>query len=159
MAQKRVRISRSDRYRLGRVTDHLDEYTIRVVLSGGNQRLMRPERLANLQAGKGKLQPWEEERLRLVSKNLPAIESLKNKQGDREQLTNKGRKLSVRVKSQKENRAIRTWLLRGKEPGVTYDMQTTRDKEKQQRAIHALFFLGVDPINDKDYYVTHLTKG
>lgn len=159
MAQRRVRISRSDQYRLGRLADHLDDYSVRVILSGGNQRLMRPERLANLQAGSGKLQPWEEERLRLASKNLPAIESLKDKQGDREVLSKRGKELSRVEKERRENRAIRTWLLRGKEKEVAYDTQKTRDKGKQQRAIHALFYLGVDPVRDKDYYVTHLKKG
>jgi hypothetical protein len=159
MAQKRVRITRSDQYRLGRLADNLDSYSIRVILSGGNQRLMRPERLANLQSGRGKLQPWEEERLRLVSKNLPAIESLKDKQGDREVLSKRGKELSKTEKERRENRAIRTWLLRGKEKEIAYDTQKTRDKGKQQRAIHALFYLGVDPVSDKDYYVTHLKKG
>lgn len=120
---------------------------------------MRPERLQNLQAGRGKLQPWEEERLRLASKNLPAIESLKDKQGDREVLSKRGKELSRGEKERRENRAIRTWLLRGKEKDTPYDTQKTRDKGKQQRAIHALFYLGVDPVRDKDYYVTHLKKG
>lgn len=120
---------------------------------------MRPERLANLQAGRGKLQPWEEGRLRLASKNLPAIESLKDKQGDREVLSKRGKELSKVEKERRENRAIRTWLLRGKEKDVAYDTQRTRDKGKQQRAIHALFYLGVDPVKDKDFYVTHLKKG
>lgn len=159
MAQKRVRISRSDQARLGRMLDKTDDYTVRVILSGGKQRLMRPERLANLQAGRGKLQPWEEERLRLASKNLPAIESLKGKQDDREVLSKRGKELSTGEKQRRENRAIRTWLLRGKEKTVPYDTQKTRDKSKQQRAIHALFYLGVDPVRDKDFYVTHLKKG
>ena len=120
---------------------------------------MRPERLANLQAGKGKLQPWEEERLRLASKNLSGIESLKDKQGEREVLSKRGKELSRVEKERRENRAIRTWLLRGKEADTPYDTQKARDKGKQQRAIHALFYLGVDPVRDKDYYVTHLKKG
>lgn len=159
MAQKRVRITRSDQYRLGRMLDKADDYTVRVILSGGNQRLMRPERLANLQAGKGKLQPWEEERLRLASKNLPAIESLKDKQGGREVLSKRGKELSRVEKQRRENKAIRTWLLRGKEKDVQYDTQDTRAKDKQQRAIHALFYLGVDPVRDRDFYVAHLKKG
>src|SRR5215472_5316342 len=159
MAQKRVRISRSDTYRLGRMLDKTDEYTVRTILSGGNQRLMRPERLANLQAGRGKLQPWEEERLRLASKNLEGIDDLRGKQADREVLSKRGKELGSREKERRENRAIRTWLLRGKEKGVAYDTQKTRDRKKQQRAIHALFYLGVDPVRDKDYYVTHLAKG
>ena len=159
MAQKRVRISRSDQARLGRMLDKTDDYTVRVVLSGGNQRLMRPERLENLRSGRGKLQPWEEERLRLASKNLSGIESLKDKQGDREVLSKRGKELGGREKAIRENRAIRTWLLRGKESGVQYDTQAARDKGKQQRAIHALFYLGVDPVRDKDYYVSHLKKG
>ena len=159
MAQKRVRISRSDTYRINRLAEGIDDYTLRVVLSGGNQRLMRPERLENLRAGRGKLQPWERERLQLASKNLPAIESLKDKQGGREVLGKRGKEVSQREKDRRENRAIRTWLLRGKEKGVQYDTQKTRDKDRQQRAIHALFYLGVDPVRDKDYYVTHLKKG
>jgi hypothetical protein len=139
--------------------DKADDYTVRVILSGGNQRLMRPERLANLQAGKGKLQPWEEERLRLASKNLPAIESLKDKQGGREVLSKRGKELSRVEKQRRENKAIRTWLLRGKEKDVQYDTQDTRAKDKQQRAIHALFYLGVDPVRDRDFYVAHLKKG
>jgi len=159
MAQKRVRISRSDQARLGRMLDNTDEYTVRVILTGGKSRLMRPERLANLQSGKGKLQPWEEERLRLASKNLTSIESLKEKQRGKEVLGKRGKELSRGEKERRENRAIRTWMLRGKEKGVQYDTQKTRDKDKQQRAIHALFYLGVDPVRDKDYYVTHLKKG
>jgi hypothetical protein len=120
---------------------------------------MRPERLANLQSGKGKLQPWEEERLRLASKNLPALESLKEKQAGREVLSKRGKELSRGEKARRENRAIRTWLLRGKEQGVQYDTQGYKDKDKQQRAIHALFYLGIDPVRDKDYYVIHLKKG
>lgn len=109
-------------------------------MSGGNQRLMRPERLANLKAGKAKLKPWEVERLQQIQRNSAALKGLK------------GKKEVPKSKEYQVNRALRTWLVRGKEKDIPYETQGRGTKARQQKAIKALRYLGIDP-SEKHYYV------
>jgi hypothetical protein len=152
---KRIRIQPGESRTIRGLTNSLDEYTVRTLLTGEGERLIRPERLANLQAGKANVTEAEKERLRLLSANRQALTSLKRKQRGKEVLSKRGKEVSSRTKQQRENRALRTWVFHGKEKETPYDVQSDSTKEKQQPAIHALFYLGVDPISDKTYY----TKG
>ena len=155
MAEKRVRIKPGESRQIRGLLNQLDDYSVRTLLTGEGERLLRPERLANLREGKAKLTDAEKERLAKVYTNREALSSLKKKQRGREILAKSGREVSTRTKQQRENRALRSWVIHGKDRETPYDVQAPQDKEAQQPAIHALFYLGVDPISDKNYY----TKG
>lgn len=151
---KRIRIQPADSRQIQQLAKELDDYTIRTLLTPEGGRLIRPERYANLQAGRGVLTESEKERLGILSANKEALRSLKRKQRDREILSKRGKEVTTRTKQQWENRALRSWVLHGKDRETPYDVQADVTKQKQQSAIHALFYLGVDPIKDKDYYVS-----
>jgi hypothetical protein len=152
---KRIRIQPGEARAIRGLTNSLDEYTARTLLTPEGKRLIRPERFANLQSGKAQLTEAERERLQLLSANRQALTSLKRKQRGKEVLSKRGKEVSKRTKEQRENRALRTWVFHGKEKETPYDVQADSVKQDQQPAIHALFYLGVDPISDKTYY----TKG
>jgi hypothetical protein len=152
---KRVRIQPGEARQIRGLTNGLDEYTVRSLLTPEGGRLIRPERFANLQSGKAKLTEAEKERLQILSANRQALTSLKKKQRGREVVSKRGKELAPRTKAQRENRALRSWVIHGKEKDTPYDVQADSVKHKQQPAIHALFYLGIDPISEKTYY----TKG
>lgn len=124
-------------------------------MSGGNERLMRPERLDALASGRGKLKPWEAERLALVSRNAQSIGALQERYEERGPLYSARRKeLSPRTKERIGNKALRTWLVRGKEKDIPYQSQGLKTRRSQQKAISALFTLGYDSTgNDAHFYV------
>jgi hypothetical protein len=140
MAQRATTISKGDANRIVKLRRDLGDKTFRTMMTGGNQRLMRPERASNLAAGSGKLRPWERERLAVISRNSAAIKALK---GKRE--VSSGKEYQV-------NRALRNWVVRGKDKDTDYGAQSPSKKRSQQKAIKALKFLGIDP-TEKHYYV------
>src|SRR6266498_799311 len=101
---------------------------------------MRPERLENLKAGRGRLRPEEQEKLRVLSANYRSVAQLQKKQ------TRGNGHVRISTRTRK-NRSIRDWLLHGKERDAE-----RRDPEDEQKAIHGLRFLGVDP-SEKHYYL------
>jgi hypothetical protein len=134
------RVSSSEAKRIAELRESLGDRTFRTLMTGGNKRLMRPERMGNLTGGRGTLKPWERERLALISRNSQALQNLKTKR---------------EVPSSQEykvNRAVRTWLVRGKERDIPYESQGPKTRGKQQKAIRALKYLGIDP-TEKHYYV------
>lgn len=153
MAQKRERISERDMYRLRRVRDELGSENARRLLSGRKQRLMRPERLSNLTGGRGKLQPWERERIDLVLANLGALGSLQSKREDQPLYNKRKRRLTDKTKETATGKALRDWLLRGKEADIPYSSQSPQTRRRQQQAIAALYFLGVEPNESETPYV------
>lgn len=155
MAEKRIRIQPGQSRKVRGLLRELDEYSVRTILTGEGDRLLRPERLANLREGKAKLTASEQERLEKAYANREALSSLKKKQRGREILAKSGREVSTRTKQRRENQALRSWVFHGKDRETPYDVQAPQDKSAQQPAIHALFYLGVDPISDQTYY----TKG
>lgn len=140
-------------YRLRKIRDELGSQTARTLLTGQKSRLMRPERLSNLTGGRGKLQPWERERIDLIMANLPALGALQEKRGDQPLYNKRKEKLSAKTKERLTGRALRTWMIRGKEEGIPYDSQGGTKKKRQQRAIQALYFLGVEPKDSETPYV------
>lgn len=149
---KYTKVSRADASRIRKLERELGSETTRRLLTGGNARTMRPERLANLEAGKGKLKPWEHERLLAVSHNTASVKALKRRDDKETRLTAKGKELSEGERQRRADRAIRAWLVRGKEKDKRYDAQTLATKRQQQKAIHALRYFGVDP-TEQHYYV------
>lgn len=149
---KYAKISRADASRLRKLERELGSLSARRLLSGGNQRLLRPERLANLQAGKGKLKPWEKERILIVSRNTQAIKGLKARDEKQSRTTSKGKGLSNSERERRADIAVRTWLLRGKDRDTLYDAQTAKTKRKQQKAIKSLKYFDIDP-TEQHYYV------
>jgi hypothetical protein len=141
MAQKRVRITRGQSSRLRQISRELDDYTTRVLLSGSGKRIMRPERLENLKAGRGKLQPWEAERLRLVQANQGKLGKLKEYREDDTFYGSRKNKLSKQTKDREVSRALRAVVVRGKKTNIPYEMQPETERRKQQKAIRALHFL------------------
>lgn len=152
MAQKRINITRGEAKRIRALERDLDDYTFRLLMTGGNNRLMRPERLENLKAGRGKLQPWEKERLSLISRNAPAIGALKERREDQPLYSSRKKQLATQTKDRAVGHALKDWLLRGKDKETVYDTQDRKSKSRQARAIRALHFLGIDP-TEKHYYV------
>jgi DNA-binding CsgD family transcriptional regulator len=107
-------------------------------MSVGDRRLVRPERLSNWEQGRGKLTPEEADRLALISSNASLIEILARKNESK--------------RSFKVNRSLRDWIANGKGKGVPYKEQDAETRAKQQAAIKALRFLGIDP-SEGTFYV------
>ena len=134
-------ISAGDRKLVLKLEKQLGSKTLRTLLSPEATGAAKPERarivsnrrLGNLSSGTGKLSPEESARLAQINRNVADINRLKGKgqkQGQRDYQT---------------NRALRTWLQRGKEKGEG-------KSPDQLRAIRALRFLGVD-VDSGKYYV------
>ena len=117
----------------------LGDRQFRTLLSKEGARIMRPDRIANLAAGRGKLTDAEREQLQRVDRNKVAIGNL-TKRGEKQDL-----------QTYRTNRAIRTWLLHGKERDVK-----RRKDEDELRAIKALRLLGVD-VEDGTFYLKGFT--
>lgn len=98
-------------------------------------RIMGKRRLANLSAGSGRLTVEQSEQLRLVRRNMQAIENL-TKRGDKQG-----------HQKFRTNRAIRTWLQNGKKAGAK-----RTPSPDELRAIKALRFLGVD-VSEGIFYI------
>ena len=119
--------------RIRELESKLGERTVRQLLSGSENRLLDRRRFHNLTGGNGKMSASDVERLQLISRNSNSLSALKKRgSGKREYQT---------------NRAMRTWLTKGKEKSVSG--QSSDDKRD---TIHALGFLGVDP-QDGTFYV------
>ena len=132
----RQRVTASDAARISELSDRLGSLTFRTLLTGtegASKRLMRPERLDALVAGRGKLSEAERERLQLIATNAPAIRNLRKKNAEKREF--------------KVNRALRNWVTGGK----TKDQKKT-DSDAELDATKALGFLGVNP-SEGSYYV------
>ena len=140
------RISSPESERISELSSRLGPLEFRTLMSetGGPTRLMRPERLDNLIAGRGRISKAEQERLALIQTNAPLLENLSKKNANRKQ------QFKVR-------HALRNWLVSGKAKAVPYSEQDKEAKENQQRAIKALRFLGIDP-SEGTYYVRKRKK-
>lgn len=136
---ERYRITRGQAHRIRELERELGDRTLRTLLTGGNERLMRPERLENLKSGRAMLKPWERERIALVRENRAGLKALVEKKEIKES------------QQYKVNRAARTWLVMGKESDIAYDMQPRKQQRKQQRVVRALKFLGYDNLKDAPY--------
>lgn len=136
---KATRITPDDAERIRELTTRIGDRRFRTILTNEGARLMRPERLANLQAGSGRLTEADRKALDKAWSNRVAIQNL-GKRGDK-----------LGRKDYRTNRAIRTWLLHGKTPD-----QKRRKDEKELEAIKALRFLGIDP-DDGLYYLRGVT--
>jgi hypothetical protein len=130
---------------LATLVDRLGSVRLRTLLTEEDSRLLRPDRLLNLTAGRGRISESEASRLRLVKRNAREIELLARKETKDEK---KGRAR----KAHKVNRALRDWLTHGKERGIAYGDQESDIKADQITAIKALRFFGVDPVKGQ-YYV------
>jgi len=138
------RIGASDAKRLRQLNDQLDSRLIRTVLTPEGKRIMPQTRMDRLMRGTGKLSADEREKLNRLSNNARAVGQLSK----RKTIGNGHTRLSTRTH---KNRSIRDWVLHGKER----DAPRPDDKEgkiDEQKAIHGLRFLGVDP-SEKTYYL------
>lgn len=143
------KISRSDAVRIQQLEKDLGSRLVRTVLTDPGKRLMRPERLEHLTSGTGKLSPDEERLLTRLAANRQSVKRLSEKKTSDERHGKKRREFKV-------NRSIRDWVQQGKErdaPRPTSD----EGKEKEQKAIRGLRFLGVDP-SEKTYYVRKVAR-
>ena len=138
---KLVRISPQESERISDLSSRLGSIEFRTLMSdtGGTHRLMRPERLSHLASGRGRISQAELERLELISANSALLQKLSQKDPKE--------KKRYRVRH-----AMRDWLVAGKEKG-----ETQSDKEREQRAVRALHFLGIDP-SEGTYYVRKRKK-
>jgi hypothetical protein len=135
------KISGSDANRLRQLEQRLGSRLVRTILTDEDRRLMRPGRMDNLIAGRGRLSADESERLTRLSANAQSIEALKKKRSSDE-------RHGLKRKDFKVNRAIRDWVNHGKER----DAQRTIGENGEQNAIRGLRFFGVDP-SEKHYYL------
>lgn len=133
-----TRVTPQEAARISELADRFGSTRFRTLITNPNSRLIRPDRLSNLREGRGKLSASEREALGLVGTNSVAVENLARK--------NEGKR------PYKVNRAIRTWLLNGKDKEVIYGEQEADIRERQLAAIKALRFLGIDP-GEGTYYV------
>lgn len=142
---KTTRISSEDAERIRELTTRIGDRRFRTVLTNEGARLVRPTRLANLQAGTGRLSETEKKALDKAWSNRVAIQNL-GKRGDK-----------LGNKDFRTNRAIRNWLLHGKD-SVTPRRKRMSDKERadELKAIKALRYLGIDP-DDGLYYLRGVT--
>jgi len=72
-----------------------------------------------------------------------------------ENLAVKGERLHGTGLPYKINRALRDWLITGKEKGTIYKDQDKQIREQQLKAIKALRYFGVEP-SDGHYYVRRM---
>lgn len=132
------RISAREAERLSALQSKLGDRTTRQILTPEGNRIIRPERMRNLLAGRGRLSESEAQQIENATRNASSLTALKKRgEGKREF---------------KVNRALRDWLSTGKAKGVDYKSQSTDEKERQLKAIKALRFLGIDP-SDGTFYV------
>lgn len=132
------RITPAQAARISELSNRLGSARFRTLMTADSERrLVRPERLENWRAGHGRLTPQENERLALVSANASLIEILARK--------------NEQKRTFKVNRSLRDWIANGKAKGVPYKEQDADTRAKQQAAIKALRFLGVDPAEGTFY--------
>lgn len=131
------KITARDTARISSLTTKLGDRTLRQILTPDGKRIMRPERVRNLVAGRGRMSEAEREALANATRNSQALAALKTRGAGKREF--------------KVNRALRDWLTTGKSKGVDFK-QSSEERERQLAAIKALRFLGVDPA-DGTFYV------
>ena len=141
---KATRISADEAEKIRELTTRIGDRRFRTILTNEGARLMRPERLANLQQGSGRLSDADRKALDKAWSNRVAIQNL-GKRGDK-----------LDRKEFKTNRAIRSWLLHGKDSSPRRKRMTDAERAKELEAIKALRFLGIDP-DDGLYYLRGVT--
>lgn len=152
MAQKRRTVSSAESAQLREATKLLGEDTVRQIWRTEGKRLPSRERLANLERGTGKLTPSEKARLNQITRNAPALSRLQERGEENTYTDSRGRIYSKTTKDRRIAHALKSWLQHGKEPGKDYRTQHPSQKRKQQRAIKALLYLGVDIHSDDPDY-------
>jgi hypothetical protein len=152
MAKRRT-IPAEDSAQLRSTVELLGEDTVRQIFRVEGKRLPSRERLANLEKGTGRLTPAEKGRLNRIVRNRNALSRLQESGEQRGRLHDKRkRELSQSYTNRAIDHALKAWLLNGKEPGRDYRTQHPSAKKKQQKAIKALLFLGVDIHSDDPEY-------
>lgn len=132
---KRERVSSSEANRIAELESRFGSRTLRTILSPEGSRIMRPERLANLEGGSGQLTSAEKDRLARVSANAQQIEYLQGKGQGRGNI------------EWKNNRALRDWVAHGKERNAP--RRDNRDREL--KAIRSLRYFGIAPSSGRGY--------
>jgi len=138
------RIGASDAQRLRKLNEQLDSRLIRTVITPEGKRIMPQKRMDRLLRGTGRLSADERENLERLSNNARAVGQLSK----RKPIGNGHTRLS---KQTRKNRSIRDWLKHGKERDAPRP-DDVAGKIDEQKAIHGLRFLGVDP-SEKTYYL------
>lgn len=141
---KASRITPDDAEKIRELTLRVGDRRFRTVLTNEGARLMRPERLANLQAGRGRLSAADKTALDKAWSNRVAITNL-GKRGDK-----------LGRKDYRTNRAIRSWLLHGKDVSPRRKRMSDDERADELQALKALRFLGIDP-DDGLYYLRGVT--
>lgn len=131
------RVTAGEAERLRSLQSQLGDRTLRTLLTSEGRRLMRPERIDNLLAGRGRLSETERTQLGLVSSNSAKLKALKQKGSGKQEF--------------RTNRALRSWVTTGKEKDVNYVTQPKDERDSQLTAIKSLRYLGVDPSDGKFY--------
>ena len=134
------RISSEEAQRIEKLRSQLGARQLRTLLGEEKKRMMRPERIERLSSGRGKLSDRERKTLLQIEKNSVNIRNLTKRGNARD------------IQEFKTNRAIRTWLLHGKEK----DAKRRKDDD-ELRAIRALRLLGVD-VDLGTFYIKGVTS-
>lgn len=148
--RKQVSASQSDDIR--KTVELLGGDTVRQIWRTEGKRLPSRARLANLEKGTGKLSPSEKARLNQIVRNRNALSRLQESGEGNTYLDTRKREYSKSTKDRRISHALKAWLLNGKEPGKDYRTQHPSDKKRQQKAIKALLYLGIDLHSDDPEY-------
>lgn len=122
----------------------LGSLRFRALMTGENQRLMRPERLENLLEGHGRLSERERAQLGLIRRNSNKLVNLAKRESPRER---KG----LRRREYEVNRELKNWLQHSKPKEQRTD-EWKEDDLHWWLALEALDYFDVD-VDDKTYYV------
>jgi len=152
MAQKRKTISSGEAAQIREAVELLGGDTVRQIWRSEGKRLPSKERLSNLERGTGKLTPSEKARLNAITRNAPALSRLQETGEGNTYYDSRKRQYSQATKDRRIAHALKSWMLHGKEPGKDYRTQHPSAKKKQQKAIRALLYLGVDLHSDDPAY-------
>jgi len=107
-------------------------------MTESGDRTVRPERLDNWLAGRGRISSEEKERLKLLADNQRNIQNLERRGEGKDQ--------------RKVRKSIRTWIEQGKSKDVEFSSQSKDVRDRQIDAIIALRYLDVEP-DEGTFYV------
>lgn len=151
---KRSRVSSAEAARIKETVEMLGGDTVRQIWRTEGKRLPSRERLANIEEGTGRLSPSEKARLNQLYRNRNALSRLQESGQENAYYDAYKREYTKSTKDRRIAHAMKSWMLHGKQPGVDYRMQYPGDKKKQQKAIKALIYLGIDIHSDDPDYGT-----
>lgn len=134
--ERTYRVSASEARTIRKLSSDLGERRFRTLMQSDYEPRARPiskKQLDNLERGTGRLNYEQQHRVALIQSNAGLLKKLGDKSSSK---TN-----------WRTNRAMRDWLVFGKDRGTPYDKGT------RKRAIKGLGYLGVDPTEGTFYVI------